>query len=295
MALSEAKDIYNLALGYVGIENEVASTTESSAEAKLADRFYDPCLQQLLSGYDWPWAHKVAELAGGFKISSLIARTGSDGAITSDTTFTSASASFTTADVGRFITAEGAAGSASFDLFTTIVAYTSPTVVTLADTGDNESSIDWTLHSTADMAVYPWTYKFNFPSDCLTPRFILPTGSTPLTGEERIPFEVSNYLDVKVLFTDENQAATDATPAINLAYTMYETTTTVWPIQFDHALALLMAANLAIPLAGEGSLRETLMDQHRIMLAECISQSMDMRRRGPEKGTDIELVETRFS
>ena len=296
MALSAEVDVYNLALGYVGIENPVASTTENSAEAKLASRFYDPCLRQLLSGYDWPWAQKVSQLSGGFKLAELAARTSGDGVINSTTTFTSANADFVATDVGRYITIVGADGSTN--LVTTIHTVSSENTVILADVAaDNESSKTWTIHGTTDLNRYPWTFKYDYPSDCLTPRYVVTSSaSTPLVGEERIPFEVLNYYDRKVFFTDENQAETASdTPVINLAYTKYETTTSVWPIQFDHALATLLASNLAIPLAGEGSLRDTLMNTHRIYLAECVSQSMDMRDRGPEKNNDVELVETRFN
>jgi hypothetical protein len=221
MALANETALYNLALGYVGIENEVASTGETSAEAKLCTRFYETCRKQLVGSYDWPWAHKVLALANGAQVNP-------------------------------------AAG------------------------------------AVAALKIYPWSYKYDYPADCLTPRFLLPVNTTPLTGQERIPFEVANYDNALAIFTDENQG-TLAAPAVSLAYTMNETTTTVWPIEFDVALALLLAANLAIPLAGEGSLRQTLMDQHRVALAEAVSKSMDMRHRGVEKNNEVELTETRFS
>ena len=295
MALANELAIYNLALGYVGIENEVASTTESSAEAKLCTRFYETCRKTLIGSYDWPWAHKVASLANGTETDPA-AQTGTDGVISSGSkNFGSLSADFTSAHVGRTVTFTGA-GAGSADLVTSIESITSESVVVLVNAAGTTvgSNGSWSITAAPDLKIVPWKYKYDYPSDVLTPRFILPASTTPRTGEERIAFSVGNYQDSLVLFTDENQGTLPA-PAANLAYTMDETTTTVWPIEFDVALALLLASNLAIPLAGEGSLRQTLMQQHQIALSEAVSKSMDMRDRGPEKNNPVELTETRFS
>lgn len=56
-------EIWNMALSHLGISKEVASVTERSKEAEACNRFYDTCVEALLTDHSWPFATKYATLA----------------------------------------------------------------------------------------------------------------------------------------------------------------------------------------------------------------------------------------
>lgn len=58
-----AVDIWNQALGHVGVGQEVQSTTEGSVVSIACQRYYDPARQELLRAYPWPFATATASLA----------------------------------------------------------------------------------------------------------------------------------------------------------------------------------------------------------------------------------------
>ena len=56
-------EIWNMALSHLGISKEVASVTERSKEAEACNRFYDTCVEALLTDHSWPFATKYDTLA----------------------------------------------------------------------------------------------------------------------------------------------------------------------------------------------------------------------------------------
>lgn len=62
MATSQIQ-IYNLALGHLGISTFVASLTERSKEATVCNQFFDGARDSLLELFDWNFARKRVRLA----------------------------------------------------------------------------------------------------------------------------------------------------------------------------------------------------------------------------------------
>jgi hypothetical protein len=56
--MSSQIDIYNMALGHLGVTTTVASLTEPSKERKAMDRFWDAALEATLRDKDWPFTTK---------------------------------------------------------------------------------------------------------------------------------------------------------------------------------------------------------------------------------------------
>lgn len=56
-------DIYNIALGRVGIDKTIVAMAENTKEARLAQRFYALCRDEVLERAPWPFAVRVAALA----------------------------------------------------------------------------------------------------------------------------------------------------------------------------------------------------------------------------------------
>jgi hypothetical protein len=61
MPLSQVQ-ICNLALSRIGITQAIDSIDEASNEARQCKLLFDPCLEDLISSHDWPFANRIAEL-----------------------------------------------------------------------------------------------------------------------------------------------------------------------------------------------------------------------------------------
>lgn len=55
-------EICNLALALIGVSQSIASRSEGSSESRACDRWFDACRDQLLRGYDWPFAGRYVTL-----------------------------------------------------------------------------------------------------------------------------------------------------------------------------------------------------------------------------------------
>ncbi len=55
-------DVYNMALGHLGIGKTVGSITERSREAIACTTYYETVRDEVLTDVDWPWATKRATL-----------------------------------------------------------------------------------------------------------------------------------------------------------------------------------------------------------------------------------------
>lgn len=62
MSFNSKLDIWNLALGNLGVLVEVANVNEDSAEARACRRFYDVMIAELQRDFCWPFLTKLAAL-----------------------------------------------------------------------------------------------------------------------------------------------------------------------------------------------------------------------------------------
>lgn len=59
---SSKVEIWNMALGHIGISHEIETETERSAERAACSRFYDNARQEVLRDFPWPFATELADL-----------------------------------------------------------------------------------------------------------------------------------------------------------------------------------------------------------------------------------------
>lgn len=104
-------------------------------------------------------------------------------------------------------------------------------------------------------SVAPWAYGYAYPVNCLFAREIVnPAGRAP------IPFEVAgDGMGGRVIHTDQPQAV--------LRYTARITDLSAGDPLFIEALSWKLAAELAIPLTNNRSLRDMAESQYRALLS----------------------------
>lgn len=60
--MSSVVEIYNMALGGIGVTQQVASATEASTEAAACTLFYATCRDRVLRDFDWAFARQYSTL-----------------------------------------------------------------------------------------------------------------------------------------------------------------------------------------------------------------------------------------
>lgn len=110
--------------------------------------------------------------------------------------------------------------------------------------------------SPPDNVPAPWCYEYDFPSDCIQARYIMPQyvngpAVVSFTIGPAVPFLVSTDFDIsqnrkKVILTNQPQA--------NLVYTARIDDSTLFDGQFVQALAAYLGALVCIPLNGDKTL-----------------------------------------
>jgi hypothetical protein len=100
----------------------------------------------------------------------------------------------------------------------------------------------------ADLGTPPtnWLYRYAMPSDCLTARYIEIEGSRNPLAKNRIPFEVAQEGNVKVLYTDQ--------PEAELVYTRRITNPNLFSPQCVSAIAWLLGSEIGMPLSAAPNL-----------------------------------------
>lgn len=103
---------------------------------------------------------------------------------------------------------------------------------------------------TPDIEVPDWATVYNYPSDCRSPRDILPSGS-------RTRWEViGNYILVEPARSLESER--------HLKYTKSEVDTSMYSDTFVNLLALSLAVRMCMPITQDKVLAKELKDQLRI-------------------------------
>jgi hypothetical protein len=97
-----------------------------------------------------------------------------------------------------------------------------------------------------------WGYKYQYPSDCLTARYITREGSRNPRQDQRIPFHVANAGTSKVILCDLEDA--------ELVYTAQVTDLNLWTSTAVSALAYRLAAEIAMPMAVKPDVANTAMN-----------------------------------
>jgi hypothetical protein len=100
----------------------------------------------------------------------------------------------------------------------------------------------------ADLGTPPtnWLYRYALPADCLAARYLVVEGSRNPLAKTRIPFEVAEEDDARVLYTDQEDA--------ELVYTKRQENPNLFSPQFVSALAWLLASEIAMPLSAAPSI-----------------------------------------
>ena len=107
----------------------------------------------------------------------------------------------------------------------------------------------------ADLGTPPtnWLYRYGLPTDCLSARYLVVPGlRTPLV-KDRIPFDVAEENDARVLYTDQEEA--------ELVYIKRQENPNLFSPQFNSALAWLLASNIAMPLSAAPALGKRRRDR----------------------------------
>lgn len=61
--MTDQVGVYNLCLGRLGVGQSIGAPTENSVPAKLCNRFYDQCRQEVLRAFPWGFALRAQALA----------------------------------------------------------------------------------------------------------------------------------------------------------------------------------------------------------------------------------------
>lgn len=61
--MTDQTGVYNLTLGRLGVSQAVGSPTENTVPAKICNRFYDQCRQEVLRAFPWGFATRAEPLA----------------------------------------------------------------------------------------------------------------------------------------------------------------------------------------------------------------------------------------
>jgi hypothetical protein len=115
----------------------------------------------------------------------------------------------------------------------------------------------------ADLGTPPtnWLYRYALPTDCLAARYLTIEGSRNPLAKNRVAFEVAEEDNVRVLYTDQEEA--------ELVYTKRQENPNLFSPPFISALAWLLASEIAMPL----SAAPALTDKAYKMYLNCISQA----------------------
>jgi hypothetical protein len=114
----------------------------------------------------------------------------------------------------------------------------------------------------ADLGKPPtnWLYRYAMPSDCLAARYLVIAGSRNPLSKQRIPFEVAQEGDVKVLYTDQ--------PEAELVYTRRITNPNLFSPQCVSAIAWLLGSEIGMPLSAAPNLVQKAAQMYAVAISQ---------------------------
>lgn len=128
----------------------------------------------------------------------------------------------------------------------------------------------------ADLGTPPtnWLYRYALPADCLAVRYLVVPGSREPRANQRIPYEIAEEGEVRVLYTDQEEA--------ELVYTRRVENPNLFSAQFVKALAQLLASEIAIPLSAVQGLGDRAFKMYRQLKSEAETASLNEHQEGLE-------------
>lgn len=124
-----------------------------------------------------------------------------------------------------------------------------------------------------------WAYRYALPSDCLEARYLVVPGSRQPRSGQRIAYEVSVEDDVKVLYTDQENA--------ELVYTCRVTNPNLFSPLFIMALGWLIGAECAMPLSAAPGLGDAARRNYALTISAAGSSSLREAEPGPEPESEF--------
>lgn len=88
-----------------------------------------------------------------------------------------------------------------------------------------------------------WGYRYAYPTDCVSARYITVPGLRNPRSDQRIPFQVGSSGTVREIYCDQ--------PGAELVYTSRVTDLNLWGSLAVSALAYRMASEVAMPMSGK--------------------------------------------
>jgi hypothetical protein len=148
-------------------------------------------------------------------------------------------------------------------------------------------SFDWpfarkrvTLSETLNTAPDEWDYEYTYPSGCLRP-IMIPDGQvtsvkhdTVSQRGDKIPFEINNVSDVRVIHCDVEEA--------ELIYIAQITDTTLFSEHFGHAFGWALAEELSWVLPVKQSLAERAITQAAKTKQDAIAHMLNSQQAGTQ-------------
>lgn len=133
----------------------------------------------------------------------------------------------------------------------------------------------------ADLGTPPtnWLYRYALPTDCLTVRHLIVAGQREPKANERIPYEIGEEGEVRVLYTDQ--------PEAELVYTRRVTNPNLFSAQFVMALSYLLASHIAMPLAAVSGLGDKALKLYEFTKGKAETASLLEHQEGVERDSDF--------
>jgi hypothetical protein len=265
-----AVDIANMALRMLGDDalTPAEFTANTLRRAQIANQFYASVRDATLADHPWNFAMKRStRFAYEAPMATLTPGAGAMTEGAEGIQFTTSSAIWTTADVGRQIwensTTPGAA---------TITDFVSSTIVT--------ATIDQAFGSLAAMAEDFWLLYYEYPTWGFEYAVALPDDCLRVWRIEGNPDYrvVGPYIHV-----DMEQ--------LNVEFIRQETDTTRFTFQFVQALSTHLAAILAEPITGQNAKAELFMKKYQMLLSR--AKSLDGQEGTPEVLESNALIDVR--
>lgn len=131
-----------------------------------------------------------------------------------------------------------------------------------------------------------WDYTYAYPTDCLTVRRIQQSGMRKVTIASRVEFEVAGEtgedFDTRVIYANEREAV--------LVYTKKILDPSLFDPHFVLALAYMLAANIASPLAVKPAYVDQMRQAYLGMISNAAARNFEEAEEGPEPPSETEAA-----